>query len=109
MENKLTYDELERENLELHKELDHIKTAYDGNKKALSYWMNAYHINKVKESKNIMNRKIEVFQDEANEWRWRVRSGSNVIADSGEGYKNRQDCVDMVQSIFTTLEVTEGE
>lgn len=54
-------------------------------------------------------RRIEVYQDKADEWRWRVKSGSNIIADSGEGYKNRQDCVDMVQSIFTTLDIEEGE
>jgi uncharacterized protein YegP (UPF0339 family) len=56
-----------------------------------------------------MNRKVEVYQDKAKEWRWRVKSGSNIIADSGEGYKNRQDCVDMAQSIFTSLEIIEGE
>lgn len=106
---ELTFDDLERENFELKKQLLIKKQAYKGGQKVLSSWMNAYHVNKAKESKNIMDRKVEVYQDKASEWRWRVKAGSNVIADSGEGYKNRQDCVDMVQSIFTTLEVTEGE
>lgn len=52
-------------------------------------------------------RKIEIYKDKSEEWRWRVKSGANIIADSGEGYKNKQDCVDMVQSIFTTLEISE--
>ena len=35
-----------------------------------------------------------VYQDAAGEWRWRLRAANNrIIADSGEGYHNRQDCL----------------
>jgi uncharacterized protein YegP (UPF0339 family) len=34
----------------------------------------------------------EVYTDRAGEWRWRIRVvNSNIVADSGEGYKNRAD------------------
>lgn len=37
----------------------------------------------------------EVFKDRAAEWRWRLRADNNkdIIADSGEGYKNKADCL----------------
>ena len=36
---------------------------------------------------------LEFFLDQNEEWRWRViaRNG-NIVADSSEGYKNKQDC-----------------
>ena len=37
---------------------------------------------------------FEVYKDRGGEWRWKLRaSNSRVIADSSEGYKNKQDCV----------------
>ena len=37
---------------------------------------------------------FEVYKDRAGEWRWRLRASNNrVIADSSEGYKNKQNCV----------------
>ena len=37
--------------------------------------------------------KFEVYKDKAGEWRWRLRaSNGKIIADSGEGYINKQDC-----------------
>jgi uncharacterized protein YegP (UPF0339 family) len=36
---------------------------------------------------------LEFYEDAANEHRWRIRhENGNVIADSGEGYKNLTDC-----------------
>lgn len=33
------------------------------------------------------------YKDSASEWRWRFRANNNkIIADSGEGYKNKSDC-----------------
>lgn len=33
------------------------------------------------------------YQDAKGEWRWRLKSANgNIIADSGEGYKNKADC-----------------
>ena len=35
-----------------------------------------------------------VYQDDSGEWRWQLRAGNQrIIADSGEGYHNRQDCL----------------
>ena len=37
---------------------------------------------------------FEVYADKAGEWRWKLRaSNARIIADSSEGYKNKQDCV----------------
>lgn len=37
---------------------------------------------------------FRVYRDAAGEWRWRLTAGNNrTIADSGEGYRNRQDCL----------------
>ena len=42
-----------------------------------------------------------VYCDAAGEWRWRLRAGNNrIIADSGEGYKDKRDChhgIDLVK------------
>lgn len=36
---------------------------------------------------------LEFYKDAVLEWRWRlVHANGNVVADSGEGYKNRGDC-----------------
>ncbi len=35
-----------------------------------------------------------VYQDASEEWRWQLRAANNrIIADSGEGYHNKQDCL----------------
>lgn len=35
----------------------------------------------------------EFYQDDSGEWRWRaVAPNGRIVADSGEGYKNRGDC-----------------
>ncbi len=42
-----------------------------------------------------MDDRVEVYQDARDEWRWRRLAGNNkVIADSGEGYLHRVDCLD---------------
>lgn len=34
-----------------------------------------------------------VYKDKSDEWRWRFRADNDkIIADSGEGYVNKQDC-----------------
>jgi uncharacterized protein YegP (UPF0339 family) len=36
---------------------------------------------------------VLIYKDEAGEWRSRIKSSNgNIIADSGEGYKNELDC-----------------
>ncbi|HYD67601.1 YegP family protein [Azospirillum sp.] len=46
-------------------------------------------------------------KDAKGEWRWRLKhSNGNIIADSGEGYKNKEDClhgISLVQSSSTAL------
>lgn len=32
-------------------------------------------------------------------WRWRLRSGSDIIATSGEGYVSRTECREMIEKI----------
>lgn len=38
-----------------------------------------------------MKRPVRIikFKDHVGEWRWRMRVGSRIVADSGEGYKRR--------------------
>ena len=39
-------------------------------------------------------RVFRVYEDAAGEWRWRLVAGNDqVIAESGEGYRDRQDCL----------------
>ena len=46
--------------------------------------------------------KFEVYQDTRNEYRWRFRAGNQkIIATSGEGYRNKQDCLHGIQLIKT--------
>jgi uncharacterized protein YegP (UPF0339 family) len=36
---------------------------------------------------------FEVYQDESDEWRWRLKAGnSEIIATSSEGYVSKNDC-----------------
>jgi len=43
-----------------------------------------------------MDHQVVIYQDAAKEWRWRRTAGNNrIVADSGEGYDNRQDAMDM--------------
>jgi acyl carrier protein len=44
--------------------------------------------------------KFNVFRDQAGEWRWNLRADNGrIIADSSEGYVNREDCLDMLFAI----------
>lgn len=44
---------------------------------------------------------FQLFQDDANEWRWRLRAAGNgeIIADSAEGYKARGDCINGIRLV----------
>ena len=36
----------------------------------------------------------EVFKDRSNQWRWHLKAvNGRIIADSGEGYFNKSDCL----------------
>lgn len=49
--------------------------------------------------------RYKVYKDNKGEWRWRLLASNNrVLADSGEGYKNKQDClqaIELVKRSFT--------
>jgi uncharacterized protein YegP (UPF0339 family) len=44
--------------------------------------------------------KFEIFQNEnTKEWYWNIKVGSDIVASSSEGYKNRSECLRNVTSI----------
>jgi uncharacterized protein YegP (UPF0339 family) len=46
--------------------------------------------------------RFELYRDSQNQWRWRfVASNGRTIADSGEGYHNKQDCLDGITLVKT--------
>lgn len=47
-----------------------------------------------------MGSQFVMYKDGADEWRWRfLASNGEVIADSGEGYKNKADCRHGIQLV----------
>ena len=55
----------------------------------------------------VTGRTIELFQDATQDWRWRVRgaNGSDIVADSAEGYVSRRDAVAMAAELFPGLPI----
>lgn len=53
--------------------------------------------------------KFELYKDKAEEWRWRLKADNGrIIADSGEGYKNKADCehgIDLVKGLNIQTEI----
>ena len=48
-----------------------------------------------------MKHKIQVYKDTAGEWRWRMMSGNGrVVAESGEGYKERRKALRPLYSLL---------
>ncbi len=42
----------------------------------------------------------QVYRDRANEWRWRLKAANHEpIADSGEGYHNKSDCLAAIELV----------
>lgn len=51
---------------------------------------------------------VEIYRDDLGEWRWRKRAANGkVIADSGEGYRNFDDCHRMASAEAGDEEVIE--
>jgi uncharacterized protein YegP (UPF0339 family) len=49
---------------------------------------------------------IDIYQDGSGEWRWRLVAGNGkTVADSGEGYRDRLDCLHGAR-VATTLLVS---
>jgi uncharacterized protein YegP (UPF0339 family) len=41
-----------------------------------------------------------IYRESNGEWRWRLKAANgNILADSGEGYNNKQDCRDALDSV----------
>lgn len=51
---------------------------------------------------------FQVYRDDADEWRWRLvhDSNGNIIADSGEGYDNRSDCLHGIDLVRGSKDAT---
>jgi uncharacterized protein YegP (UPF0339 family) len=49
--------------------------------------------------------KYRIYQDVIGQWRWYLQtSGGRTLADSAEGYFNRQDCVDAIGAVKKSME-----
>ena len=49
--------------------------------------------------------KYIVYRDNQNYWRWRLVAANNKnIADSGEGYWNKQDCLSAIQLVKSSAQ-----
>ena len=55
-----------------------------------------------------INIKLEFYQDKANEWRWRaIGMNGEKVANCGEGYKNKSDCVSIAERLFSNATIDE--
>jgi uncharacterized protein YegP (UPF0339 family) len=44
--------------------------------------------------------KYHVYRDKNNHWRWRLKAANgNILADSGEGYVNKADCLAGINAV----------
>lgn len=46
-----------------------------------------------------MESEFEIYRDDSGEWRWRLKAANGEIIASGESYRNRRDCVYVVELI----------
>jgi uncharacterized protein YegP (UPF0339 family) len=52
------------------------------------------------EEKPVAKAAFEVYKDHAGEYRWRLRTqNTQVIATSGDGYKEKRSCLDAIESV----------
>ena len=43
---------------------------------------------------------FNVYKDDAGEWRWRLKAANGlIVADSGEGYKDKHDCLHGIEVV----------
>ena len=48
--------------------------------------------------------KFDLYKDGAEEWRWRLLApNGKVVADGGEGYTERNDCVEGISRVTSAL------
>jgi uncharacterized protein YegP (UPF0339 family) len=46
---------------------------------------------------NETKKQVRVYEDKAGEWRWSKKSGGDIVADSGEGYKQKATAVERAE------------
>ncbi|MCD2200426.1 DUF1508 domain-containing protein [Halobacterium sp. KA-4] len=46
-----------------------------------------------------MSQTFELYEDSSGEWRWRLRAGGDIVADSGEGYASKSGARDAVETV----------
>lgn len=49
--------------------------------------------------------RIDLYRDQAGRWRWRLRVPGHILADSGQGYSRRLDCVRGAMRVTGVAEV----
>ncbi len=49
---------------------------------------------------------LTLYRDKTGDWRWRAQRSGRIVADSGEGYRHRGDCVCELASLI--LSFTDG-
>jgi len=42
---------------------------------------------------------LEYYECQAGEWRWRLAAGNNEVIASGEGYRDRKDCLHAIELV----------
>ncbi len=56
--------------------------------------------------------KFELYKDDSGDYRWRfISSNGRIIADSGQGYKNKADCrsgIDLIKGEASAARVEEN-
>ena len=46
----------------------------------------------------------QIYRDSQSAWRWRLRAANHrVVADSGEGYYNKMDCLHAINLVKGTM------
>ena len=127
-EGEKTIKELKKQNLHLQNLLNYCsqrakKNTFRGQGHFCQYRTNCeaivnivkdcYHNNcNIKKSKeNIMKTTtIQVYQDKAKEWRWRlIHANGNILANSSEGYANKGDILEIIENIRTYMETAHIE
>lgn len=43
--------------------------------------------------------KLEIYEDSAKQWRWRIYKSSDIVAASTEGYSSKQKAIDNILAI----------
>jgi uncharacterized protein YegP (UPF0339 family) len=46
-----------------------------------------------------LSQTFELYEDSSGEWRWRLRAGGDVVADSGEGYSSKQAAEEAIERV----------